>query len=97
MGSVKAMTKGSAARYGQQYKEGEATKLVPEGVEGLVEFRGTLEHHLHQLLGGLRSGLAYLGAANLKQLDEKARFIRITPASMVESHPHTITFTKAST
>lgn len=95
MGSVKAMSKGSAARYGQEYKEGETAKLVPEGVEGLIPYRGSVEHHLHQLLGGLRSGLAYLGAQNLQELNEKARFIRISPASMVESHPHTITLTKA--
>lgn len=95
MGSVKAMSKGSAARYGQQIQEGDSLSLVPEGVEGLVEFRGPLKHHIHQLLGGLRSGLAYLGAANLKQLDEKAKFIRISPASMVESHPHSITLIKA--
>lgn len=90
MGSEKAMARGSAARYGQAYKEGEAKKLVPEGVEGYVNSRGPLKEHLYQLLGGVRAGMAYLGARNVQQLQEKARFIRVSQASILESHPHSI-------
>lgn len=91
MGSVGAMKEGSASRYGQEWKEGQTKKLVPEGVEGLVPHKGALEDHLHQLMGGLRSGMTYLGAHNLAELAEKAEFIRISNASLIESKPHTIT------
>ncbi|MFZ5376760.1 MAG: IMP dehydrogenase [Patescibacteria group bacterium] len=90
MGSVAAMKKGSAARYGQSWKEGKTKKLVPEGVEGLVAHRGSLEDHLYQLMGGLRAGMGYLGAANLTDLQEKAKFIRISAPSWAESKPHSI-------
>lgn len=90
MGSVVAMARGSAARYGQACKDGDVKKLVPEGVEGFVAARGPLKEHLHQLLGGLRSGMAYLGAKDIAALQEKARFIRISQAGMLESHPHSI-------
>lgn len=90
MGSAKAMAKGSAARYGQEYKEGERNKLVPEGVEGLVPYRGCLQDNIHQLMGGLRAGMAYLGARTLSELKEKARFIRVSQASLAESNPHSI-------
>lgn len=90
MGSLQAMIQGSAARYGQQYQEGQEKQLVVEGIEGLVEYRGSLKDHLHQVLGGLRSGLAYLGAANFLDLQRKATFIRVSPSSVKESHPHTI-------
>jgi IMP dehydrogenase len=92
MGSIAAMKKGSAARYGQKWEEGKSKskKLVPEGVEGLVPHRGSLEDHLYQLIGGLKSGMGYLGAANLKELDEKAYFIKISKAAWVESKPHSI-------
>lgn len=90
MGSIKSMMQGSAARYGQEWKEGQVKSLVAEGVEGLIEYRGALRDHLHQILGGLRSGFAYLGAANIEQLQKNAAFIRISAASMAESHPHTI-------
>lgn len=89
MGSVAAMKKGGAERYGQKYT-GADNKLVPEGVEGLVKYRGTIEDFIYQLIGGLRSGMGYLGARNLKELREKARFIKITNASLIESHPHDI-------
>lgn len=89
MGSVAAMKKGSAARYGQEAVQ-KAKKLVPEGVEGLVPSRGRLEDHVHQLIGGVRAGMGYLGAATLKELQEKAQFIRITQASLQESKPHSI-------
>ncbi len=90
MGSVAAMKEGSAARYGQTWKKGQTKNLVPEGVEGLVPHRGGLEDHLHQMLGGLRSGLAYLGAHNVEELAEKAKFIRISRAGVHESSPHSI-------
>lgn len=91
MGSVEAMKKGSAARYGQKFTEGQLPSLVPEGIEGFVPYRGALEEHVYQLLGGVRAGMAYLGAQNLEELRAKARFIRISPAGMLESHPHSIT------
>ncbi len=72
MGSLKSMVKGSATRYGQNYLPGETQKLVPEGVEGLLPCRGPLNEWLHQILGGLRSGCGYIGAANIKELQEKA-------------------------
>lgn len=90
MGSVKSMVEGSATRYGQSYTKGDQKKLVPEGVEGLIPSRGSLADWLHQILGGLRSGCGYLGARSIEELQENARFIRITSASMTESHPHTI-------
>lgn len=91
MGSVKAMERGSATRYGQVAGVAQKVALVPEGVEGLVAYRGELEEHIHQLLGGIRAGLAYLGAANIPELQKTAKFIRITSAGMAESLPHTIT------
>lgn len=90
MGSVKAMARGSAARYGQSCAEGQTKKLVPEGVEGLIPCRGSLKDHLHQILGGVRSGMAYLGASTIQELQQKARFIRVSHASLLESHPHSI-------
>jgi IMP dehydrogenase len=89
MGSVKAMALGSAARYGQSCQEG-TKKLVAEGVEGLVSYRGALKDHLHQLMGGIKAGMAYLGARTISELQQKAQFIRITPAGMAESHPHSL-------
>jgi IMP dehydrogenase len=90
MGSVQSMIKGSAARYGQDYAEGKIQKLVPEGIEGMLPSRGPLKEWLHQILGGLRSGCGYTGAANLKVLQENARFITISSAGIAESNPHTI-------
>ena len=90
MGSVAAMKKGSAARYGQEWKQGKTKKLVPEGVEGLVPHKGGLENHLYQLIGGVKSGMGYLGVKNLDELREKARFIRVSRASLSESHTHSI-------
>lgn len=90
MGSIKSMIQGSATRYGQHYTVGEKQKLVPEGVEGLIPSRGPLKDWLHQILGGIRSGCGYVGAANIKALQEKAQFITITSAGVVESNPHTI-------
>ncbi|OFZ69802.1 MAG: IMP dehydrogenase, partial [Bdellovibrionales bacterium RIFOXYD1_FULL_44_7] len=93
MGSLGAMVKGSKDRYGQA-SVSEVDKLVPEGIEGQVPYRGPLSSNLYQLIGGLRSGMGYVGAANLLELKEKAEFIKITQASLRESHPHDILITK---
>lgn len=90
MGSRASMARGSAARYGQTFEHGDFLRLVPEGVEGLIPCTGKLKDWLHQISGGLRSGFAYVGAKNICELQEKASFIRISQAGIVESHPHTI-------
>ena len=90
MGSLSAMREGSASRYGQEYRQGKQKKLTTEGVEGLVEYKGKLEDIVSQLAGGIRSGMYYTGAGNINELQEKSRFIQISPASLVESHPHDI-------
>ncbi len=95
MGSIAAMEAGSKDRYHQEHQE-EAKKLVPEGVEGRVPFKGPGEDVVHQLVGGLRSGMGYCGARNIQELQEKAKFIRITQAGGIESHPHDVTITKES-
>ncbi|MEZ4598833.1 MAG: IMP dehydrogenase [Syntrophotaleaceae bacterium] len=92
MGSLGAMKQGSKDRYFQGDVETEV-KLVPEGVEGRVPFRGNLSDNVHQLLGGLRAGMGYTGCRNLKELQEKARFIRITNAGLRESHVHDVNIT----
>lgn len=92
MGSLAAMRKGSKDRYAQAGMED--SKLVPEGIEGRVPYRGTISAVVHQLMGGLRSGMGYVGAADLPQLREKARFVRISSAGLRESHPHTVDITK---
>jgi IMP dehydrogenase len=93
MGSLGAMEKGSKDRYGQSAVE-EVSKLVPEGIEGQVPYRGSLSNNLFHLVGGIRSGMGYVGAANLQLLKERAKFIRITAASLKESHPHDVIITK---
>ncbi|MBX6378490.1 MAG: IMP dehydrogenase [Clostridia bacterium] len=90
MGSLGAMREGSGDRY---FQEG-AVKLVPEGIEGRVPYRGPLADTVYQLVGGLRAGMGYCGARNIRQLHEQARFIRITPAGLRESHPHDVQITK---
>ena len=92
MGSLAAMEKGSKDRY---FQEG-AKKLVPEGVEGRVPYKGSLSDTVFQLMGGLRSGMGYCGAHTIDELREKAQFIRITNAGLLESHPHDISITKES-
>lgn len=92
MGSLGAMKKGSKDRYFQGDVESDI-KLVPEGIEGRVPFRGTLSENIHQLLGGLRAGMGYTGCHNLKELQQKARFIRITNAGLRESHVHDVNIT----
>ena len=90
MGSLAAMGKGSADRYFQS----DARKLVPEGVEGRVPFKGPLADTIYQMIGGLRSGMGYTGCASIEELHEKAQFVRITGAGLKESHPHDIQITK---
>ncbi len=92
MGSIGAMRQGSSDRY-FQVKDGAAT-LVPEGVEGRVPFKGPLAETVAQVLGGIRSGMGYVGAASLKELREKAEFLKITNAGLRESHPHDVWITK---
>ena len=93
MGSLGAMVKGSAERYGQK-SSAERDKLVPEGVEGRVPYRGQLSDFVYQLVGGLRAGMGYCGARSIDQLRKDSRFTRISPASVSESHPHDIQITK---
>jgi IMP dehydrogenase len=92
MGSLGAMRQGSKDRYFQSDVKSEV-KLVPEGIEGRVPFRGNLSDNIHQLLGGLRAGMGYTGCHTLKELQEKARFIRITNAGLRESHVHDVAIT----
>jgi IMP dehydrogenase len=93
MGSIGAMERGSKDRYFQTHEE-EKAKLVPEGIEGRVPYKGTLSASVHQLIGGIRAGMGYCGAENLKALKERAQFIRITSAGLRESHVHDVVITK---
>ncbi|MCL2647849.1 MAG: IMP dehydrogenase [Phycisphaerales bacterium] len=95
MGSTGAMVQGSADRYGQS-KIKESSKLVPEGVEGLVHYRGPLGDFVYQMVGGLRAGMGYCGTRTIEELRTQARFVKVTHASMVESHPHDIQITRES-
>jgi IMP dehydrogenase len=95
MGSMGAMVHGSKDRYGQAGVKS-SSKLVPEGVEGRVPYRGPLGDFVYQLVGGLRAGMGYCGTQNIEWLRKNARFARISAASMAESHPHDITITKES-
>ncbi len=90
MGSITAMQKGSKDRYFQNGTK----KLVPEGVEGRVAYKGALSETVYQLMGGLRSGMGYCGASTLVELKEKSKFVRITGAGLRESHPHDVLITK---
>ena len=92
MGSLEAMKKGSKDRYFQD-SENDDKKLVPEGISGRVPFKGYLSEVMHQLIGGLRSGMGYCGAKDIESLKE-AKFIKITSASIQESHPHDVTITR---
>ncbi len=93
MGSVEAMKKGSRDRYFQEDTE-DITKFVPEGVEGRVPYKGPLADSIHQLIGGVKAGMGIVGAADLKDLRQKAKFIRITTAGVTESHPHDVAISK---
>ena len=95
MGSLGAMVQGSADRYGQRSSDGR-DKLVPEGVEGRVPYRGMLGNYVYQLVGGLRAGMGYCGTRTIGQLRADAKFVQISSASVSESHPHDITITRES-
>jgi len=95
MGSLGAMVQGSADRYGQESSAGR-DKLVPEGVEGRVPYRGSLSDFVYQLVGGLRAGMGYCGTRTIDELSDKARFVRVSSASVAESHPHDIMITQES-
>lgn len=92
MGSVEAMQQGSKDRYFQDMEE-DIKKLVPEGIVGRVAYKGSLSEVIHQLIGGLRAGMGYTGSSSIESL-KKARFVRITQAGIIESHPHDITITR---
>ena len=94
MGSIAAMNKGSKDRYFQHNTE--ERKLVPEGIEGMVPFKGEVKETIHQLIGGVRSSMGYCGAKSIQEFYKKAKFIRITGAGIKESHPHDINITKES-
>jgi IMP dehydrogenase len=93
MGSLGAMVKGSSERYRQRGEEGNG-KLVPEGVEGRVPYKGALGPFVYQLVGGLRAGMGYCGTPTIDGLRTDTRFIRVSPASVRESHPHDIAITQ---
>jgi IMP dehydrogenase len=95
MGSVSAMARGSADRYFQQEIK-DTLKLVPEGVEGQVPYKGPVANVVHQLVGGLRAAMGYVGARNLSEFHDKAEFVRISGAGLRESHVHDVTITRES-
>jgi IMP dehydrogenase len=95
MGSLGAMQRGSKERYRQGDVE-DAQKLVPEGIEGMVPYKGRLSPFVYQLCGGVRAGMGYCGAPDIQALWERAQFMRITSAGVIESHPHDVTITKES-
>jgi IMP dehydrogenase/GMP reductase len=95
MGSIGAMQQGGKERYRQGHVT-EADKLVPEGIEGMVPYKGKLSTFAYQMVGGVRAGMGYCGAATIPTLWERARFVRITAAGVKESHPHDVTITKES-
>ena len=93
MGSLGAMVQGSSERY-RQHGGGKPDKLVPEGVEGRVPYKGNLGPFVYQLVGGLRAGMGYCGTRTIEELRTKSRFIQVSPASVRESHPHDISITQ---
>ncbi|NUN08497.1 MAG: IMP dehydrogenase [Ignavibacteriaceae bacterium] len=93
MGSVEAMRQGSRDRYFQDMEE-EISKLVPEGVEGRVPYKGPLSDTIYQLVGGLRAAMGYCGTKSVNEMKQNGRFVKITPAGLKESHPHDVTITK---
>ena len=95
MGSVGAMSRGSADRYFQQ-EVGDSLKLVPEGIEGQVPYKGSAGSVIHQLVGGLRAAMGYVGAGDISKFQERAEFIRISASSLRESHAHGVTITRES-
>jgi IMP dehydrogenase len=95
MGSLGAMVKGSSERY-RQSNQDQLAKLVPEGVEGRVPFKGPLADYVYQLVGGLRAGMGYCGTRTIEELRQDAKFIKISPATVRENHPHDIAITQES-
>src|SRR5205814_721 len=93
MGSLGAMRAGSKDRYFQAEVTSDA-KMVPEGIEGRVPYRGSLSQSLYQLIGGLRAGMGYCGCRNIEELRSKARFVRVTASGLRESHVHDVIITK---
>jgi IMP dehydrogenase len=93
MGSIGAMKKGSADRYFQEYEFAEE-KLVPEGIEGMVPYKGSVAGLIFQLVGGLRSGMGYCGCPDVEALRREARFLRVSSAGLKESHAHDVIITK---
>jgi IMP dehydrogenase len=93
MGSLGAMQKGSSDRYFQE-NSGNVEKLVPEGIEGRVPYKGAMSTIVHQMMGGLRSSMGYTGCATLEEMRTKPEFVRVTGAGMVESHVHDVSITK---
>ena len=93
MGSLGALQKGSKDRYFQDGVDS-ADKLVPEGIEGRVPYKGPMANIIHQLMGGLRSSMGYTGNADIEQMRARARFVRITNAGMKESHVHDVSIVK---
>ena len=93
MGSLGAMSRGSADRYFQD-NESNQNKFVPEGIEGRVPYTGTLAQVIHQLIGGLRSSMGYLGTKSIDEMHKKAQFVEITQAGVRESHVHDVQITK---
>jgi IMP dehydrogenase len=97
MGSLGAMVHGSAERYGQSLPTsatGRARKLVPEGIEGRVPYKGPVAEFVYQLVGGLRAGMGYCGARDIRSLQETASFLRVSAASLAEAHPHDVSITR---
>ena len=94
MGSIAAMKDGSSDRYFQNSADNK--KLVPEGIEGLVPYKGNLSETVHQLVGGIKSCLGYCGSKNLYDFHKNSEFVQITAAGFIESHPHDINITKDS-
>ena len=95
MGSIEAMQQGSKDRYFQDVED-DIKKLVPEGIEARVPYKGTLSEVIYQMIGGLRAGMGYLGAKNIVALKNDAKFVRITSSGIIESHPHDVTITRES-
>ena len=93
MGSLSAMARGAAERYFQE-SSGALSKMVPEGIEGMVPYKGSVHQMLPQLTGGLRSGMGLAGCASIEELRTKAEFVRVTPAGLKESHAHDVVITK---
>ena len=93
MGSIGAMRSGSSERYFQD-PDSSSDKFVPEGIEGRVPFKGSITNIIHQLTGGIRSSMGYLGCSGIEELHSKAKFIKVTNAGMKESHVHDVMITK---